>query len=197
MRSLTAHAGGTGEAGRVGRAGIVAPDRLEGWIEGYGPELRRHLTRMLPSEADTDDLLQEVWVRAMRKPPEPGPGSNVRAWLYRVATNAALDRLATDGRRCCALVGRRLELAPDPASAPDEALGSLSPAARFRVREKVATLPPKQREAVWLRWVEGRDYEAIAARLDCSKASARANVYNGMKRLRVELLDVWNEENGQ
>jgi RNA polymerase sigma-70 factor (ECF subfamily) len=145
----------------------------------------------------TTSSRREVWVRAMRKPPELGPGSNARAWLYRVATNVALDRLATDSRRCCALAGRRLELAPEPASAPDEALGSLSPAARFRVREKVATLPPKQREAVWLRWVEGRDYEAIAARLDCSRASARANVYNGMKRLRVELLDVWNEENGR
>jgi RNA polymerase sigma-70 factor (ECF subfamily) len=194
MTPVSAHAG---ETGRAGDAGIVAPDRLEGWIEGYGPELRRHLTRMLPSEADADDLLQEVWVRAMRKPPESGRGSNVRAWLYRVATNVALDRLATEGRRCCALVGRRLELSPEPSSAPDEVLGSLSPAARFRVREKVATLPPKQREGVWLRWVEGRDYEAIAARLDCSQASARANVYNGMKRLRVELLDVWNEENGR
>ena len=194
MTPVSAHAG---ETGRAGDAGIVAPDRLEGWIEGYGPELRRHLTRMLPSEADADDLLQEVWVRAMRKPPESGPGSNVRAWLYRVATNVALDRLATEGRRCCALVGRRLALAPEPASAPDEVLGSLSAAARFRVREKVAALPPKQREAVWLRWVEGRDYEAIAARLECSQASARANVYNGMKRLRVELLDVWNEENGR
>lgn len=194
MTPVSAH---VDETGRAGDAGPVAPDRLEGWIEGYSQELRRHLVRMLPSEADADDLLQEVWVRAMRRPPDRGPGSNVRAWLYRVATNVALDRLATEGRRCCALVGRRLELAPEPASAPDEVLGSLSPAARFRVREKVATLPPKQREAVWLRWVEGRDYEAIAARLDCSKASARANVYNGMKRLRVELLDVWNEENGR
>jgi RNA polymerase sigma-70 factor (ECF subfamily) len=193
MTQVSAHAG---EAGRAGDAGIVPPDRLEGWIESHGPELRRHLTRMLPSDSDADDLLQEVWVRAMRKPPASGPGSNVRAWLYRVATNVALDCLATDSRRS-ALVGRRLELAPEPASAPDEVLGSLSPAARFRVREKVATLPPKQREAVWLRSVEGRGYEAIAARLDCSRASARANVYNGMKRLRVELLDVWNEENGR
>jgi RNA polymerase sigma-70 factor (ECF subfamily) len=192
MTQVSAHAD---ESGRPSGAAIVAPDKLEGWIEGYGPELRRHLARMLPTEADADDLLQEVWVRAMRKPPDSGPGSNVRAWLYRVATNAALDRLAMDSRRCCALAGRRLELAPDSASDPDEVLGSLSPAARLRVREKVATLPPKQREAVWLRWVEGQDYEAIAARLDCSKASARANVYNGMKRLRVELLDVWNEEN--
>ena len=174
--------------------GVVVREYLEGWIHDHGPELHRHLTRMLPSDTDADDLLQEVWVRALRRPPESGPQSNARAWLYRVATNVALDRLAMDNRRCCALVGRRLELAPEPASAPDELLRSLSPAARSRVREKLAALPTKQREAVWLRWVEGRDYEAIAARLDCSRASARANVYNGLKRLRVELLDIWNEE---
>lgn len=194
MTQVSAHAGETFQ-GTDG--GVLSPNGLEGWIAEYGPELRRHLTRMLPTEADADDLLQEVWVRAMRRPPDSGPGSNVRAWLYRVATNVALDRLATDSRRCCALVGRRAELAPEPTSAPDEVVRSLSPAARARVRQKVATLPPKQREAVWLRWVEGRDYGTIAARLDCSQASARANVYNGMKRLRVELLDVWNEENGR
>lgn len=196
MTPLNTHVG-VGETGRDGTAAIVARDHLEGWIEGYGLELRRHLARMLPSESDADDLLQEVWVRAMRNPPDSGPGSNVRAWLYRVATNVALDRLASDSRRCCALDGRHLELIPEPASAPDDVLRSMSPAARARVRARVADLPHKQREAVWLRWVEGRDYEAIAARLDCSRASARANVYNGMKRLRVELMDVWNEENGR
>ena len=176
-------------------AGTVARVHLEGWIEGYGTEIRRHLGRMLKREADADDLLQEVWVRAIRRPPDPGPDSNVRAWLYRVATNVALDHLAKNRRRQCALDGRRLELAPEPASAPDDLLQVLSPQGRRRVREKVALLPPKQREAVWLRWVEGRDYATIALRLDCSPESARANVYNGMKRLRLELIEVWKKEN--
>ncbi|MEJ2340409.1 MAG: RNA polymerase sigma factor [Gemmatimonadales bacterium] len=137
MTPVSAQAGETGQAGH---GGIVAPDRLEGWIDGYGPELRRHLSRMLRSEADADDLLQDVWVRAMRKPPDSGPGTNVRAWLYRVATNAALDRLAMDGRRCCALAGRRLEVAPDPASDPDAVLGSLSrrPASAQHLRPSIA-----------------------------------------------------------
>ena len=179
-----------------GEAGSGAPARLEAWIEAYGTEIGRHLDRMLSSGADADDLLQEVWVRAIRRPPEPGPDSNVRAWLYRVATNVALDHLAKNRRRQCALDGRRLELAPEPSSAPDDLLQALSAKGRRRVREKVALLPPKQREAVWLRWVEGRDYETIAARLDCSPESARANVYNGMKRLRLELMEVWKKENG-
>lgn len=175
----------------------IAPDGLEEWIAGFGPELQTHLARMLSNEADADDLLQEVWVRAIRNPPDDGPGSNVRAWLYRVATNVALDRLAADRRRCCALDGRAPQLLPEPPSAPDDLLGALSPQARVRIRERVALLPPKQREAVWLRWVEGRSYETIAARIDSSRDSARANVYNGMKRLRNELLDVWKKESGR
>jgi DNA-directed RNA polymerase specialized sigma24 family protein len=43
--------------------------------------------------------------------------------------------------------------------------------------------------------VEGQEYATIAARLDCSQASARANVYNGLKRLRSELFEVWKKEN--
>lgn len=194
---MTPIAAGVGPTPPCETGSRAAPVGLEEWAAGFGPELQRHLTRMLSNEADADDLLQEVWVRAIRNPPDAGPGSNVRAWLYRVATNVALDRLATDRRRCCALDGRAPELSPDPPAAPDNLLGALSPEARARVREQVALLPPKQREAVWLRWVEGRNYEAIAARIDSSPDSARANVYNGMKRLRNELLDVWNKENGQ
>jgi DNA-directed RNA polymerase specialized sigma24 family protein len=58
----------------------------------------------------------------------------------------------------------------------------------------VARLPLKQREAVWLRWVTGADYAEIARRLGCSEESARANVYNGMKKLRCELFDLWKKE---
>ncbi len=192
---MTPVAAQAGAIERRDEPGAVDRALIEGWIEGYGSEIRRHLSRMLSSEADADDLLQEVWVRAIRRPPDAGPGSNVRAWLYRVATNVALDHLAKNRRRQCALDGRRLELAPEPVSPPDDVLQALSEQGRSRVREKVSLLPPKQREAVWLRWVEGRDYETIAARLDSSPESARANVYNGMKRLRVDLIEVWEKEN--
>jgi DNA-directed RNA polymerase specialized sigma24 family protein len=72
----------------------------------------------------------------------------------------------------------------------------LSERARARVRTHVARLPRKQREAVWLRWVEGQAYPVIAAKLGSSEESARANVYQGMKRLRTELFDLWEKEYG-
>ena len=52
----------------------------------------------------------------------------------------------------------------------------------------------RRRDAVWLRWIEGKDYEAIAERLGSTQEAARANVYQGLKKLRRELADVWTEE---
>lgn len=168
--------------------------RLREWMGLHGSELRRHLVRVLGSESDADDVLQDVWITAHRSPPDDGPGSNVRAWLYRVATNAALDRLARDRRRSSALERRRLQLVPETRPAPDDFLAKMDDEVRRRVREKVAALPRKQREAVWLRWAEGADYRAIARKLECSEDSARANVYQAMKRLRSELFEVWKQE---
>lgn len=172
----------------------AASERVAVWMTRYGEELRRHLTRMLGGEHDAEDVLQEVWVTGHRNPPEDGPGSNVRAWLYRVATNAALDRLAKERRRRCALDGTEPKVQGDAEPPPDAFLSGLDEATRGRIRERVSALPRKQREAVWLRWAEEADYDTIARILECSSESARANVYQGMKKLREELHDVWTQE---
>lgn len=182
------------EVARLSSPHGPALDPLPEWIERYGAELRRHLTGMLGGVDDAEDVLQAVWITAHRRPPETGPGSNVRAWLYRVATNAALDRMARDRRRRAALAGRSVELVPDEPPAPDAAVMTLDERTRARIREHCARLPRKQRDAVWLRWVEGLDYAIIAERLQCSEESARANVYNGLKRLRKELFDLWKRD---
>lgn len=163
-------------------------------MERHGVELRRHLIGMMGHADDADDVLQEVWIKAHESPPNAGPGSNVRAWLYRVATNAALDRLARSRRRRAALAGRAAALEPEREPGPDDGALGLSSGTRAHVRAHVGRLPLKQREAVWLRWAVGADYAEIAQRLGCSEESARANVYNGMKKLRCELFDLWKKE---
>lgn len=149
---------------------------------------------MLGSEADAEDVLQETWITAHSDPPRRGEGSNVRAWLYRVATHAALDLLARRRRRSEALVAREPHASGETAAPPDEILDGLDPSVRRRIREEVRTLPRKQRDAVWLRWLEGEDYAVVAGRLECTEAAARANVYQGMKRLRERLGDLRQEE---
>ena len=56
-----------------------------------------------------------------------------------------------------------------------------------RVRREIATLPPKQQAAVVMRHLQGLEYAEIAEALTCSETSARANVYQGLRRLRRAL----------
>ncbi|WP_419162196.1 RNA polymerase sigma factor [Candidatus Palauibacter sp.] len=167
---------------------------VDSWSERYGPELERHVTAMLGNEEEARDIVQELWVTALRAEPESGEGTNIRAWLYRVATRRALDVISARRRRSGLLSARSGELEPARLPAPDAMFGRLSGAGAARVREGIAQLPPKQRNAVWLRWIEGRDYGAIAERLGSTPEGARANVYQGMKRLRRDLAGVWSEE---
>jgi RNA polymerase sigma-70 factor (ECF subfamily) len=184
----------TAGGGAATEAGTGRPDAaLASWMEAHGPELRAHLARMLERPDDAEDVLQQVWVTAHRSPPADGPGANVRAWLYRVATNAALDRLARERRRARLLAARSHELS-DPPSRPPPPDEGLAEADGEEIRRRVSALPRKQREAVWLRWIEGEPYDSMAEKLECTPAAARANVYQGLKRLRRELAPFWNEE---
>lgn len=167
---------------------------VEDWTARYADELERHVTRMLGNPDEARDVVQELWVSALRSPPDHGEGSNVRAWLYRVATNRALDLISGRKRRSTLLEGRSPELEPDRPPPPDGAFRGLSEAGAERVRARVAALPCRQRDAVWLRWIEGEDYAAIASRLGGTEEAARANVYQGLKTLRRELAGVWIEE---
>ncbi len=167
---------------------------VDSWFEEYGCELERHVNRMLGNVDEAKDIVQELWLTALRAEPDSGEGSNIRAWLYRVATRRALDAISAKRRRTGLLSARSRELEPDRLPAPDSEFGGLSDTSAEYVRNRVAALPCKQRNAVWLRWIEGKTYETIAERLGSTPETARANVYQGMKKLRQELAEVWTEE---
>ncbi len=168
--------------------------RVDRWSERYGLELQRHVAAMLGNAEEARDVVQDLWVTALRARPEAAETVNIRAWLYRVATRRALDRISMRHRRSELLAAHSGELASGSLPAADAALNRLSEAAAARVRKGVAELPRRQRNAVWLRWIEELDYATIARRLGSSPEAARANVYQGMKKLRRDLVDVWREE---
>lgn len=168
--------------------------RFETLIERYHDEIYSYLWRLLQgagrsdSDVEAQDLTQEVFLRAYRAFGRLRRDSNHRAWLYKIATNCARTAWKRDQRQARHSVPWRDEVHQIPSSAgqlPDQQLVLAETLAA--VREAIAALPPKQRAAVVLRHVQGLDYPEIAQALDCSEDSARANVYQGLRRLRREL----------
>lgn len=169
--------------------------RFEDIIETHHDEIYRYVWRLLDGAhrsegaVEAHDLVQEVFLRAYRAYARLRPGSNVRAWLYKIATNCTYSAMRREHRGGAAglpLIDER-DAQLDDADLPDAqfVIGQTLES----VRQAITELPPKQRAALVMRYVQELEYDEIATALGCSEDSARANVYQAIKRLRVALAE--------
>lgn len=163
--------------------------RFETLITDYHDEIYRYLWRLLdsnPSETaiEAQDVTQDVFLRAYKSFDRLRPDSNHRAWLYKIATNCAMTILKRRKRQTH-LTDEDEFMFPDPEPSPLQQVALKENVAT--VMTAIQTLPVKQQAAVMLRHVHELDYTDIAVALDCSEDSARANVYQGTRRLRQQL----------
>lgn len=162
-----------------------AAESLDELVRRTRPELCAYLMRLLGNADDAEDACQDALLRAHRAYPRLTHRRNLRAWLFAIATRSGLNhrrRLRRSIARTAADVDP--ELLPAPAGA--------SPAQRAKVRHvlrAVESLPPKQRAALMQRQFHGLTYDEIGAAIGCSGQSARANVYQAIKRLRALLTE--------
>ncbi len=165
-----------------------APARFEDLIERHHDELYIYLWRLLSAAGrregsiEVEDLLQDVFERAYRAYPRLRPESNVRAWLYKIATNTTLSALRQAGQASWLDIEEAEHLGGDLASPTLEQTMHLDEVEAMRAA--IVALPPSQRAAVVMRYLQGLEYAEIAAVLNCSQESARANVSHGLRRLR-------------
>ena len=181
---------------------IAPPPHFETLIESYHDEIYSYIWRLLDSATNADgtveaqDVTQEVFMRAYRSFERLRPDSNHRAWLYKIATHCTYTALRRGQRRVqhsAPLEDEHEDLA-DPDPLPDQQAAQHETLAT--IRRIIAALPAKQQAAVVLRHVQGLDYAEIAKALDCSEDSARANVYQAVRRLRRELAKAQDVEDG-
>src|ERR1700747_3496146 len=87
------------EHNRLARAQRGDEDAFAQLTEPYRRELQLHCYRIVGSLQDAEDLLQETMLAAWRGLEQFEGRSSLRTWLYRIATNRALDALRAKGRR--------------------------------------------------------------------------------------------------
>jgi RNA polymerase sigma factor (sigma-70 family) len=122
---------------------------------------------------DADDCFQETFLSALRAYPRLHEGDRLDRWILRIASRKALDH------------HRRAARGPSPVADPPEVAGGGEPEpADDELWAAVRRLPPRQRIAVVHRHLLDRSYEDIAELMGCSEQTARANVSQGVRRLR-------------
>ncbi|MGH7857464.1 MAG: RNA polymerase sigma factor [Candidatus Binatia bacterium] len=159
--------------------------RFDTLVAKHHGEIYRYLCRATAKPGGAEDLTQETFLRAYRAHRTLPDDANARAWLFTIASNVAKNHGRSESRRLRAhAVVRESRSETDGAGPESETLFN---EARTVLAAAVAGLPLKQRLAFTLRKVHDLDYEAIARSLDCSADSARAHVFQALRKIRRSL----------
>lgn len=150
----------------------------------HSQEIERFLLRRLACPETAADLTQETFARLLRAGATEQI-ENVRAYLFRIATNLALDHLRRGRHMVPAPEGDALERLAD--SRPGQEQHLLSREALDRLQRAVDILPIRQREVFRLHKFDGCSYQEIAARLGISKNTVMVHMVRALARCRAAL----------
>jgi RNA polymerase sigma-70 factor (TIGR02960 family) len=165
-------------------------------LERHRRELHVHCYRMVASFTQAEDLVQDTLLKAWRRREDIRDGDNLRAWLYKIATNTCLDHIKATGRRVPSLASFRdvpwLEPYPDRLLA-EAAPPAEEPHERAVARETIELtflaviqlLPPRQRAAIVLRDVLDWPVADVAEVLELSPAAVNSALQRGRATLRT------------
>lgn len=142
-------------------------------VAEHGPAVLRVIRSYLPP-TDADDAWSDTFLAAMQAYPDLRPDSNVRAWLFTVARNKAIDHIRKRNR--APLPVEQLDDEPGPDGIPEPADEEL--------RAALGSLTPRQRDAVVFHHIGGLPYADVGALLDSDPAAARRSAADGIARLR-------------
>ncbi|TMG54166.1 MAG: sigma-70 family RNA polymerase sigma factor [Chloroflexi bacterium] len=156
---------------------------------------------MTRSEADAEDLVQETYIRALRFRQQFTPGTNLKAWLFRILTNTFINSYRKRSRAPETTelddvdefsLYRRMSSNGTSASSADPEREFLDGIVSTEVTDALEALPEKFRTTVLLD-VEGFSYKEIAETLAIPIGTVMSRLHRGRKFLQQRLYEVAKE----
>ena len=153
-------------------------------VSAYSERLYWHVRRFLCNHEDTDDLLQDIFLKVWNSLASFRGESSLYTWLYRIATNETLNHLRKERIRSAlqfeslsAELERKID--EDPFMDGDSLQRELTKA--------IARLPDKQRTVFIMRYGEDMSYEEISEILGTSVGALKASYHFASEKIRSEL----------
>jgi RNA polymerase sigma-70 factor (ECF subfamily) len=178
------------EPGLIARSRDGDVDAFNVLVERYQVPLYNLCLRMLSSPEAAEDAAQEAFIHAYRAL-RTFRGGSLRAWLFRIASNACYDEMRRRRARPALSLdeprgeeGQTLD-APDPAPVPEERVERMEVA--DAIQAALSRLPADQRLAIILADVHGLDYAEIAVSMHCSLGTVKSRISRGRRHLRLLL----------
>lgn len=162
----------------------------------YHRPLIHFLFRMVHNQAVAEELAQDVFLRVYRARESYRAEARFSTWLYRIATNLAVNH-ARDTRHERSAQTVYLD-EPDPESGSTPDVADLVPTVEQRlvreermaqIRQQVMALPERQRMAVLMHKYQGMDYKQIGEVLKLSESATKSLLFRAYQTLREKLKD--------
>lgn len=172
----------------------------------YIDSLYRTALRMTGNPSDAEDLVQDTYLRAFRAINQFKPGTNLRAWLFKIQTNSFINDYRKRVRRPrntslddveeYYLYSHLVEsgVQPSPSVTEDEILAQIDDADVFRALDE---LQDNYRQVVLLADVEGFAYREIADILDIPVGTVMSRLHRARKRLKDQLISIRRETDAE
>lgn len=154
-------------------------------FERHHKGVYRYCLQMTRNRPQSEDLVQDVFIRVLRKADAWRGDGSFKAWLYNIARNVTLDQLRranlagaafNDGLECAEAVDTR---SAEQVASGRELVGQVAAA--------LGRLPPAAREVIWLGRFEFDSYEDLGLALGCKPGAARVRMHRAMQLLAAEI----------
>ncbi|MDF1544199.1 MAG: sigma-70 family RNA polymerase sigma factor [bacterium] len=157
--------------------------------------LLRTALRMTKNERDAEDLVQEAFVKAYRFWDKFEPGSNCRAWLFKIMTNIFINNYRSKSRSPMAVNVDEIDdnflygqlSTGEKSSTPEQEL--FAKIFDDDVKKAIENLPDDFRMVVVLSFLEGFSYQEIAEIADLQLGTVKSRLHRGRKLLQKELFE--------
>src|SRR6476660_756874 len=179
-------------------AQVLAGDRdaFRVLVDRHSRSIFRVFYRMTGNQQDTEELVQETFLRAYKSLERFELRANFSTWVYRIAVNRTLDFL--NARKTQMQTKETYQIADNPdkeegnqvqvaadSPGPDRLL--LSAEMKRKIAGALGLLTPAERVAFTMRHMEGRSIEEISQALNLKVSAAKNSVFRAVQKLRQQL----------
>jgi RNA polymerase sigma-70 factor (ECF subfamily) len=155
-------------------------------IKKYQERLYWHIRRLVVTHEDSNDLLQNVWIRVWNALDKFREESQLYTWLYRIATNECLSFIEQQKKKATLHLsdeenGMDRQLKADPHFDAQKL--------EWKLQLAIQQLPEKQRVVFSLRYFDEMPYEEMSKVLETSEGALKASYHHAAKKIERFLLD--------
>jgi len=152
-------------------------------MQAYQERLYWHIRRMVHTHDDTDDVLQNTFIKVYRNIDKYRSESKLYTWLYRIASNESIDHLKRVKRNSSQSLddetSTAMKLSADPYFDGDQA--------QLQLVAAIGGLPEKQKAVFNLRYYDEMSYKDMSQVLDTSVGALKASYHHAVKKIEKYL----------